>query len=883
MGKSLLLDTVVAETDGFQTLRTSGLQVESKLPFAGLHQLLGPLLPKVASLPEAQREVLESVLAVRAPVAHHSFAVAAAVLALLALAADEQPVLLVVDDAHWLDPGSLEALLFAYRRLGEESLALVLACRTEAIPEALRTAALPELVLEPLDPAAALAVAAEHTGIAHDDPALDRIVRLGDGVPLALVELAELADAPDEPALGLGEFQGTVASLVERLFGRRVERLSPAAGTAALIAGLDEPTELDAFLRAGEALGVDAFAWEEAESASILRIDPGRVEFDHPLLREAVLASVSPAQRRRAHLALGDAMASRGDHDRAAWHRAEGTVGSDETIAAALEQAAENYRSRAGHLSAARALVRSARLSPTAAGRARRLLLAGDGARRAGRPAWAEALAAEARRASSDSLVHARAELLQAHIEARQGSMDTAFRRYERVAQQATPDDLDLAAFALSYAASAAIVIGDVPSALAAARQAQQIPARQLSEGTAVSVREAFAFVLALRGDTAQARPLLDAVADWYERQPRRTGAEYVAEAMMWLGDLRRVHGLLDDVVADARRLGAPVLVVHGLVLRADLGFRMGEWPAAIADATEAVSLAEDADQSIALAYALAILAILEAVTGAVDAARAHADRARDGARRHGLRVVEESASFALGAVELALGAPERALVTLEATAAAVGATGRGEPAVVLWPADHIEALIAVDRPDDASAAIDRLAAQAQATGGAWARGVVERYRGMLAAEVDYDAIFARAIGYHASSAMPFEHARTQLCYGQRLRRSGRRVEARTQLREALSTFESLRASPWQQRAERELTGSGEHLRRGPSTDRDQLTPQELQIARLIAAGATNREAAAGLFLSPKTIETHLTRIYRKLGLRSRSQLATVFAQSETS
>ena len=508
------------------------------------------------------------------------------------------------------------------------------------------------------------------------------------------------------------------------------------------------------------------------------------------------------------------------------------------------------------------------------------MLLAADDARRAGEWERARQLTAEARRVSPDRLLRARADLIEGHIEARRGSTDAALRRYQRVAEQAAATAPDLAALALTYASSACTVVGDVTGALRAAERAHSIDRALLSEETAIAVAESLGSALALSGEPAAAVVPLHEAAGWYERQPQRVGAEYVAEALMWLGEFGRVRRLLDDLEADSRSLGAPGLLIQTLGLRADLRYRTGEWSSALADAEEAAGLARDTGQTVLLAYPLAILSLLEGVTGRADAAREAAARAREGARQHGLRVVDESVAFALGALELSAGNPEAALVELEATAAAVASSGRIQPAVSLWPAELIEALIAANRRAEAEAALDALNAQAERAQGAWARGVVGRYRGLLSEEQRFDEIFAGAVANHQASEMPFELARTRLCYGQRLRRAGRRVDARAQIRSALATFETLRAVQWIARAERELAGTGEHLRRAPDADRDELTPQELQIARLIAAGATNREVAANFFLSPKTIETHLTRIYRKLGVRSRSELALWLARS---
>ena len=407
-------------------------------------------------------------------------------------------------------------------------------------------------------------------------------------------------------------------------------------------------------------------------------------------------------------------MAARGDGDRAAFHRAAGTIGADEAVASSLELAAENYRSRSGHLPAARALAQSALLSSTTTDRARRLLMAADSARLAGEATWARELALEAREASTDPLQHARSELLQGHLEARQGSTEAALRRFQRVAEKMSDEDPDLAAVAHGYASSAAIVVGDLAAAQDAALRAHEIAAHRPSRETLMSARETLGFVMALRGESAQAHRLLGEVVGWYERQPDRAGAEYPAEALIWLGEHQRVRKLLDDLVADARRLGAPSLLIQALVLRADLGYRTGEWPSAVADTSDAVNLSEDTGQSVPLAYALAMLSILEAFSGADDQARCDAERAREGARRHGLSVVDESACFALGALDLARGNPEATLARLEPVAAAVAASGRGEPAVVLWPAELIEALIAVDRRADAIDALTTLDVQAR-------------------------------------------------------------------------------------------------------------------------------------------------------------------------
>ncbi|HXD63858.1 MAG TPA: LuxR C-terminal-related transcriptional regulator [Solirubrobacteraceae bacterium] len=877
LGKSTLLHTAQTMAGDARVLQATGFPLEADVPFAGLHQLIGPLLPLDRSVPARQREVLESALFMGHSTAHGDLGVAAALLAVLGAAAEHDPVLILVDDAQWVDQPSLQALLFAFRRLADEAVALIAGARPLEADHPVRLAGLRPIELAPLDVAAAVEVAQAHAASRMTPSQLARVTQLAAGVPLALVQLAEM----DYDLVALPGGTGPVTGLVERLFGRRVQQLSAPAAMVSLIVALDEPAELDAFVRAADALNAGAAAWEETERRGVLRLSEGHADFTHPLLREAVLQLAGAARRRRAHTALARAMSERGDSFRGAWHRAAGIVGADESAAAELERAAAGFRDRSGHRTAARALARAAQLSESVGERARRLLLAGDSACHAGDADWAAELAAEARADAPARAQRARAELLLGHADAWRGSMEMARRRYERVADEIDDVDPELAALALVDAAGVGIVAGDLAAADAHAFRAAEIDPQALTPAGRVKVVETLGFLHAVLGRTDAARPLLEEAAAWYERMPERFGAEYGAEALVWLGNYSRARSLLDDLAADARRMGAGLLLTQTLVLRAELGYRTGAWPAALADVHEAVELATDAGQSVHLAYALAGRAILHVVAGAEDAARRDAARAAEGARRHALRVVEESAAFALGALELAAGHPDQALVHLLPLDVAVASTGRGEPAVSLWPAELVEALIGADRHREAAQVLERLDGQAHQTGGDWARGIVDRYRGVLAADDRFDDHFARASAAHAASGMPFELARTRFLYGRRLRRAGRRVEARAQLRSASASFETLGAATWAQLAARELAGSGERLRRGPTADRDELTPQERQIASVIAGGASNRDAAARLFLSPKTIETHLTRIYRKLGVSSRSQLAVLVGTGE--
>src|SRR4051812_15223616 len=753
IGKTALL-RAAAEEAGVRVLRAAGVESESELPFAGLHELLRPVLELTGRLAERQARALRAALAEGGEA--DRFAVSAAVLSLLAEAA---PVLAVVDDAQWLDGASADALAFAARRLEAEGVALLVGLRAGAASPLAR---FDELRLGPLPVADARALA---TRSGAGD--VERAVQAAAGNPLAVVELM----AGGEPG--------------ERLFGPRLARLESGAATAVLVAALSDDASAEPVLAAAAALGVTLDDWEAAEEAGVVELEPGRVRFRHPLLRAAVQAA--PRARRAAHRALAEALEARGEPDRAAWHRAAAAVAPDETVAAALEAAAGDYARRSGHLAAARALEAAARQSPDGEQRARRLVLAAETAQRAARGDWAGELAQEALGLARDGGLRARAELVEAHLETWRGSTSAAFHRYLGVA---ATDDAELAALALGCAAGVAVVAGDTAGALAAVERAAE-DLERLPEPTAIAVRESLGTVLALRGETAAARVELEAVAAWHEAHPEQPGAEYVAQALLWLGEHARARGLLERVIAQARRRGGVAVLSEALTIRAALGYRTGEGAAAAADADEAVRLAEDTGQPVQLAYSLALLAVLLAPRGD-EAARAHAARGSGLAQRHGLRVIGEYTAFALGALELAGGRPEGALAHLEPLVAAVTTA---EPAVLFWQPDLIEAAVEAGRPELAAAALGTLAAQAEHTGGAWARGAAARGRGLTGEE----AAFAAAVALH--EGLPFELARTRLCFGERLRRAGRRVDARAQLRAALDAFERLGAEPWAERA----------------------------------------------------------------------------------
>jgi DNA-binding CsgD family transcriptional regulator len=348
-------------------------------------------------------------------------------------------------------------------------------------------------------------------------------------------------------------------------------------------------------------------------------------------------------------------------------------------------------------------------------------------------------------------------------------------------------------------------------------------------------------------------------------------------QAFIWLEEHDKARTVFTRVTETARARSVPSLLPYTLTGLAELDFRTGAWARAYANAAEAVALARETEQPTALAFALATLARVEAGQGREDDCRAHVTEARDLAEP-GVGAASVFAVAALGLLELGLGRSDEALPPLEHVASEARIHELAEPTVFESAPDLVEAYARAGRRDEAARTLAGLEVQAEASASSWALAAAARCRGLLAADDAFEADFARALELEEAIGSPFERGRTQLCLGERLRRARRRKDARESLRAALEQFERLGAAPWAERARAELRASGETLRRRDAEAPEELTPQELQVALLVAKGATNREAGAALFLSPKTVEAHLGRVYRKLGLRSRTELAVRLA-----
>jgi DNA-binding CsgD family transcriptional regulator len=876
VGKSSLLRYAAANATGMHVLEARGVEFESQLVFAGLSDLLRPVLDRLDALPEPQAAALRGALALDAPAAADRFAVYAATLTLLAAVAAERPLAVLVDDAHWLDRASAEALLFTARRLDADPIAIVLAARDGDPP--FETPGIPDVRLEGLDAADAAALVRTTASRSPAGEVVERLVHETRGNPLALIEIVGLLS--DDQLAGKEQLGEPLAptSAAEAAFRARLGQLADAQRLALLVAAA-APGDPGAVLAALHALAAPPEALEEAESSGLIAVGPDAIAFEHPLARSAVFSGASAADRRAVHRALAAALTDPRAAFRRAWHLAAAAIGPDEAVARELEEAAGDASSRSGYAAAAAALERAAALTPDGERRAQRLVAAADAARLAGRGRHAVSLLADALAQTTDAAVRARVQHARGRIELFEGRAETATELLVDEAARIEPHDRDRAAVMLAEAAVAAFLAGHTERALTTAVRAREamVTTGGLAELIATLI---LGTALCRAGETA------DGVAMWMRAADIAEGAgedrpdvEYVlfaALVLVWAGEHARARRLLHRVIDDARTASALGVLSFALYVSSTLDLRAGRWPAAYASASEAVRTAEDTGSDLWRCFALGAAALVEAARGRADDCRAHAAEARRLAQSLELDDARDAVE-ALGLLELGLGRLDEAIALLEPMSR-VPHAGDDAPLLVLRPstADLLEAYVRSGRA--APPAVSASLAAAEAIEVPSLRATVMHCRAVVAPADEFDAWFADALDAHEAARTPFLRARTELAYGERLRRAGRRVDARTQLRKALETFEHLGARPWAERAANELAATGETLRRNDPVAVDELTPQELQIALVVAGGATNREAGAALFLSPKTIEVHLSRIYRKLGIRSRTELARLAA-----
>jgi len=878
-GKSALLNALVARADAVPVLRATGVQGEHELPFAALDALVRPLLDLRRQLPEAQRIALEQALALAGGEPPTRYAVAAATLSLLAAGAEQQPLLCVIDDLQWIDGPSCDCLLFAARRLSHEGIAMVVAARDDDE----RTAALANpLQLAPLAPDAARELLGALTGGALPAELADQLVEAAQGSPLALRELVARLDrshlegrealvGPLPPAAGAAE-----------LIGARLAGLPDATQRALLVLGAADDADTPTLTRALRELGLTLDDLAPAEAAELVTIRPDRVQAGHPLVRSVAYHARRPDERRQAHRAVATALDPR--DRRRPWQLAAAADRPDERVAAQLDAGANDAHRRGGAGSAARTRRRAAELTPDPRRRAERQLAAAEDFFAAGLGDEARAVAAEALAAEPGEPLGARLRALLARTELARGRTRAARDRLLAEVEALPPGD---AAHAIQDATYASLLLGDLDAVDAHSERALALAPDDDHRRAAIALRAA---ALVAVGRPTRAAAMLrgedtNGDADTFARDVR-TGAVHMhvllAHARLWLGDWDDAEALLGRLVAHARATSALAILPYVVGLEATLDLRRGRWPAAWAKASEAVTLAETVGDGGYLTGSLTIRAGIAAVTGRSRETVADAERAlalaRDSAPR--LRVF---AHHALGLLALGQRRVHDAVEQLETAAEAAAADMLAEPGAMVWEPDRIEALVRDGQAARAERALQAWEGLGERYGRIFTAATAARCRGLLVADEELDAQFTHALALHDDLGLPFERARTQLVYGERLRRARRRADARGPLREALDAFERLGAPDWAQRARVELRATGGAV---PPVARElqaELTPHELQVALMAAEGRTNREIAGALFLAPKTIEHHLSAIFRKLDIRRRTELAAALASSEAS
>jgi DNA-binding CsgD family transcriptional regulator len=875
IGKTALCEYAAERADGMTVLAVRGIETESELAFSGLADLLRPVVERLDELPPPQAAALAGALAIAPPVSGDRFATCVATLSLLSLAAEEKPLLAIVDEVQWLDSSSAEAVLFAARRLDAEGIALLLAVR-DGYTTAVDRAEFHELRLTGLDDADARALLGSTIEGPVAAEVADQILAIAAGNPLALVEVPSLL-TPDQLA-GSAPLDGDfpAAAAVEHAFLRQVEVLPDRTRQALLVAAASDSGNPDEILAAMSALGLEAQALEPAERAGVVSIDDAGLRFRHPLLRSGVYRSASSVARRTAHEALARAADTDRLLDRRAWHLASAAQAQDEQAAEALAEAGLQARLRGGHAEAAGALERAALLGHDGARRAERLREAAGDAWLAGRAEKARELLEAGLDASDDLLSRARIQHLRGVLEMWHGSPTAGRELLCEEAARIEGTDPARAGRMLTDATWACFMAAEITTGLETAERACAV-ARSVGGPTETLAKAALGIALALGGEPQRALLLFsDYLAHLDEAESSLHGPRLLrpdGQVLTWFEQYDRAWAVLTHHADSARAQSALGALPYTLAALSDLDFRTGNWVTAYAGAAEAVRIADETDQAATLAFSLSCLARVEAAQGREDDCRSHVVRALEIADP-GVGAVVAFSGSALGLLELGLGRADEAIGHLEKLAGQVAEHGLGDPGVIQWAPDLIEAYARAGREDDANRTLEEFEAAAWKTERAWALAAAARCRGLLAGDGGFDGHFKRALELHGKLPTPFERARTELCLGERLRRARRRVEARQPLRCSLEAFDRLGAAPWAERARVELAASGETARQRHPYAAQELTPQELQVALLVARGATNKEAGAALFLSPKTIETHLGRVYRKLNVRSRTELA---------
>ena len=871
VGKTVLLDDARARAGDMHVLSARGMESESELPFAALHQLLRPALRHVGGLPAPQAAALQSAFGLADSGGQERFLIYSACLSLLSELAEDRPVLCLVDDAHWLDAGSADALQFVARRLDAEGVVLLFGAREGDI-RVFEAPDVPSHTVRGLDDAAAAELLA-HAASAAAPQVRERLLEQTHGNALALVELPSALSAAqlagEEP---LPEALPMTRRL-ERVFNERVERLPAPTRLALLAAAADDSESAAVVERAVAQLSAGGFALDAAEQAGLLSISGGRVTFRHPLVRSAVYGAATSTEQRAVHRALAAALESDDEQaDRRAWHLAVSALEPDEDVVRALDEAAERAVERGGHAAAAKALERAAALSSDRGARARRLARAASLTSLTGRDAQAVALARQAEALTEDPELRAQCAFVLGVAALRWGRPRDAIPPLVAAASAVAPIDAARAAELLMQATSAAWQSAVLSSLREIARITAAVIPPDGDEASRFFRGVILGFAAMMSGDHAEAaRGLEPAIAHGALTDlPRH--ALLANLAALWLGDDEAAGALVGRAIRLARARGEVGNLADALSARSAQLILAQRYDEAEVAAHEAAALARELSAENILLLPHAVLAIIAATQGRHEESHRYGEQVLAVATARGLPNRAALATYALAIDDVNSGRWTEALERFE-TMAEQGGGDRDPVMAALMVPDKVEAAVRAGRPDLAREALGLFERWATHSGARFAAPRLAGCRALLAegeeATSHFEAMLALADG-----ARPLDLARMRMHYGEHLRRERRRTAARTQFRAALATFEAYRAEPLAERARAELRATGETARKRDPSTIDQLTPQELQIARFVAQGLSNKEVAAQLFLSPRTVDAHLRKVFTKLGITSRTQLA---------
>jgi len=911
IGKSALLAHAVAAAEGMPVIRSAGIEFEAELPYAGLQLLLRKAMGSLDALPEPQRRALRTAFGLAAEGAAEPMFVGLAVLSLLADHAGDGGLLCVVDDAQWLDRASVDALVFAARRLDAEGVVMLFAARDGE--GAFPAPGLPELRLGALDAEASEALLAERGGVLAD-AARGQVLAEARGNPLALLELPLALRAGRVPAAGTSAGALPLTSRLQLAFHGQVSHLPRGTQTLLLVAAADHTGDPGILVRAAGTLGVGVADLPPAEEAGLVFVDEeDRLRFRHPLMRAAIHQRAPLPERLAAHRALAGACDPVLDPDHRAWHLAAAATGPDEEVAAALQETAGRARDRSGHAAAAAAYERAARLSTDPAARAERLVLAAESASEAGEIERARDFARQAARippaprppattpapgaagspagpapdaapapapgaGGGEAVLRARMLHVQGLADFWQGDFPAAHRVLTEAAGLAAPADPAGAARMLVQAAHTAWYLGsaEVDGTL------ERLAALELPADAAIRPVARFVIGALGRGAGEDPPPAVDAAAA--AARAARGGRVDPQDLVMLcgvgltLGQDAEAHALTTVLAAESRDSGGIGRLSTLMFFRAEAEIFRSRLDDAHRTASEGLRISRATGQLQWVSQLSSTLAHVAALRGDEAECRARVEQALAAGSGSGTAPGAPWTYWSQGLLDLGLGRAQSALdrlllLTDPAVRHQICAT-RSVP-------DLVEAAVRLGVPEQADEAFARFEQWAARSRQDWAAALVARCRALRGPDGAAEEQYGKALAGHDPERRAMEWARTALLYGEWLRRARRKSEARGHLQGALEVFERLGTRPWADRARAELGAAGAAVEVAPQTrsvaEEAGLTPQEAQIVRLAAQGLSNKDIAAQLFLSPRTVGYHLYKAYPKLGVVSRGELTGMF------